>query len=214
MTINNCACLIPYYRLDKVQIAIDSARSDGWHVETMQDKEFHGACKTREALLNRTFIDKNIKFIRYLDDDDILLPHKDKILEVFNNNPKIDIIYTNYIMKTPAGAQHHIKYSGDPIKDCFNIHPWSWIARIEALHRVKDVYGYLWNYEEPYLDGPYCWSSFLLLNLKIMHVSTETCQYNKSFDPNCISQHPNFGNPSLKLKALLCLISSQNVLNS
>ena len=199
MTINTCACLIPYHRLDKVQIAIDSARSDGWHVETMKDKEFHGACKIREALLNRTFIDKNIKFIRYLDDDDILLPHQDKILEVFNNNPNVHIIYMDYIAILPSGTVHHIKYTGNPIEDCFAIHPWAWIARVEALHRIKDVYGYLWDYNAG-REGGHTWFNFLQLGANILHVPIEAYQYNKSFD-DCISQQQgSLGRASLEYK--------------
>ena len=116
----SCACLIPYYRLDKVQVAINSAVKDGWQVEAMQDKEFHGVCKIREALLNRTFVDKDIKFIRYLDDDDILLPHRKKVLEIFNANPKVDIVYMNYLAIMPNKTKHNIKFSGNP--NCFRYH--------------------------------------------------------------------------------------------
>ena len=187
------ACLIPYYRLNKVQNAIKSATDDGWIVESMEDKEFHGVNKIREALLNRAFINKDIEYIRYLDDDDLLLPHLNLIKPIFEANPDIDLIYTSYIMNTPMGARHHITFSGDPLNDCISVHPWSWIARVEALHKVKDIYGYLWNYEKPCREGTYCWINFINTGLKMMYVPIETYEWNKSLDPNCISNHPYFG---------------------
>jgi hypothetical protein len=164
-----------------------SAEADGWYVESKEDTQFHGVCKIREALLNDAFVNPETKFIRYLDDDDILLPHRDKIKEVFDANPDVHIIYMDYIMTTPSGITHNIKYSGNPIEDCLQIHPWSWVARVEALHRVKDVYGYLWDHTV-HREGGNTWLSFLQLNAKILHVPIEAYQYNKSFDPRCVSQ--------------------------
>ena len=193
-------CLIPYHRLNTVSKAIESATKDGWIVETMQDKEFHGVCKMREALLNRAFINKEVKFIRYLDDDDILLPHREKIEEIFNSHPEVHIIYTDYIAKLPSGTIHHLKFTGNPKEDCIAIHPWSWIARTEVLHKVKDVYGYLWNYNVG-REGGHTWFNFLQLGANILHVPIEAIQYNKSFESDCISNSQgSLGKASLDQK--------------
>lgn len=180
-------CLIPYHRTDTINDAIMSAKSDGWYVEIKEDKQFHGVCKMREALLNDAFVNPETKFIRYLDDDDILLPHRDKIKEVFDTNPNVQIVYMDYVMKMPSGNELHIKYTGNPIEDCIPIHPWSWVARVEALHRVTDVYGYLWDYTVP-REGGNTWFNFLQLNANILHVPIEAYQYNKNFDQRCESQ--------------------------
>jgi glycosyltransferase involved in cell wall biosynthesis len=193
------ACLVPFYRLDTVSKAIDSAINDGWKVETMEDKNYYGVCKMREALLNRAFVNKDIKFVRYLDDDDVLLPHLDLIKSVFDSNPDIDLIYTDYVVNTSVKKQHHITFLGDPLKDCISVHPWSWIARVEALHKIKDIYGNLWNYEKPCREGTYCWINFLKAKLKMLYVPVKAYQYNISFGPNCISQHPYFGRETLNV---------------
>jgi hypothetical protein len=180
-------CLIPYHRTDTIQEAIESAESDGWYVETKQDTRFAGVCKMREALLNDAFVNPDTRFIRYLDDDDIILPHKHVIARAFDSNPDVHIIYTDYLMNMPSGNQLHVNYTGNPIEDCIPIHPWSWIARVEALHKIKDVYGHLWDYTTP-REGGHTWFNFLQLGANIMHIPIEAYQYNKSFDPSRISQ--------------------------
>ena len=200
MTDKTFACLIPYHRTDKIQTAIDSAESDGWFVESYHDKNLAGVCKIRELLMSRAFVNKDTQFIRYLDDDDVLLPHREELIKAFYNNPTVDIIYCDYLMNMPSGAQHHIKYTGNPSDDCLPIHPWAWIARVEALHKVKDVYGYLWDYTTP-REGGHTWINFLQLGARIMHLPIEAYQYNKSFDPYCISQQQgSLGRASLELK--------------
>jgi hypothetical protein len=186
--------------LDTLSTAVDSAEKDGWKVETIQDKTYSGVCKMREALLNRAFADKDIKYIRYLDDDDIILPHRSKVEAVFDSNPDVHIIYTDYVMNLPSDNKVSIKYSGNPVEDCIPIHPWSWIARVEALHRVKDVYGYLWDYTVN-REGGHTWFNFLQLGANILHVPIEAYQYNRSFDPHCISQQQgSMGLASLEYK--------------
>ena len=193
-------CLIPYYRLNTVQKAITSALDDGWYVESMMDSKQDGVHKIREALLNRAFVSPETKFVRYLDDDDVLLPHKAKIKDIFNTNPNIDIVYTDYILKTPLGFTHHPKQSGDIIKDCMTIHPWSWVARIEVLHKIKDIYGFVWDYNRPCREGGYTWLKFLSLHFSMLYVPIEAYQYNKSSDPSCISNHPEFATETIKLE--------------
>jgi hypothetical protein len=192
-------CLIPYTRRDKVPDAIKSANDDNWYVEILADSNQDGVHKIRETLLNRALASPDIKFIRYLDDDDILLPHREAIKEVFNKNPEIDIVYTNYIIKTPY-ATHYPKYSGNSLEDAILIHPWSWIAKADALRRVKNYCGYLWDYDRICREGGNTWLKFIEINLNIYHLDIKAYQYNKSFDPNCISNHPQFGIETQKLE--------------
>ena len=194
------ACLVPYTRPKTLQVAVDSARLDGWDVLTMQDRNRDGVNKIREALLARAFADETIEFIRYLDDDDRLLPHLGQVKKVFEENPKVDIVYLDAVLNMPSGIQHDVNYSGDPLEDAMRVHPWSWVARVSALRDIKRIWGHLWDYSHPCREGNYCWLKFLKSNLVFQHLPIQGYFYNKSFDPVCISQHPSFGVETRKLE--------------
>ena len=86
--------------------------------------------RIKVLLLNRAYISEDIKYIRYLDDDDLLLPHQAQIAKVFEEHPEVDIIYTNYNMSMPSGVVHPVSHIGNPIDDLMNLHPWSWVANL------------------------------------------------------------------------------------
>lgn len=193
------ACLIPYHREDKIQNAIQSAEQDGWIVETIKDRDRVGQSKMREALLNRAFADPKIKYIRYLDDDDTLLPHLEHVSEVFNRYPLLDVIYTNYEILLPDGRLLNSKYSGYPNEDLLMIHPWSWIAKKESLRKIKNIDCQLWNYSYLCSEGGYCWLQFIQHHLNIRFEPVNAYHYNKSYDSDCVSAHPYFERERQKL---------------
>ena len=184
--------MIPYVKeSDSLTAAILSASKDGWNVETFHDSRRAGQNKSREALLNRAYIDDSIKFIRYLDDDDLLLPHMAQVAEVFKDL-SVEVVYTNAVIAMPSGTKHELTYTGNPFDDTMQVHPWIWVARKETLKRVKDVYGTVWDYDRPYREGGYLWLKFIHLGIKMRYLPVPAYQYNKSFDPMRISQHPGF----------------------
>jgi hypothetical protein len=202
------ACLIPFTR-NCVSNAVKSADDDGWKTLALSGKEW-GVHKTREALLNRAFADPEVKFIRYLDDDDILLPHLAEVKTAFKN-PEIDLVYLDYRLNLPSKNQISVSYKGDPLQDCMQIHPWSWVARKEVLFEVKRIYGWLWDYDRPCREGGFTWLKFLNSSLRMQHLSMEAYQWNKSFSPNCISQHPAFREESDRLYAKIQEVYTQSL---
>jgi hypothetical protein len=188
-------CLIPSIRDSKA-----SAEADGWRTDILVDDRDWGPSRIRESLLNRVFADPSIKFLRYLDDDDLLLPHQEIVQQFFESNPTVDLVYTDAVMNMPSGVQHRLTYSGDPYEDLMLVHPWSWIIRTNVARRIKDTFGYFWDYNRNYREGSYLWLRLLQGRVKMHYLPTLGYQYNKSFNPNCISQHPGF---SMATKALL-----------
>ena len=93
----------------------------------MKDRDRVGQNKIREALLNRAFASSDIKYIRYLDDDDTLLPHLEQVKAAFESDPSIDVIYTHHEVALPDGRLLNSQYSGYEREDLLLIHPWSWI---------------------------------------------------------------------------------------
>lgn len=189
--------------------AIESCKKDSWVYDVYIDSNFNGPHKTREALLNRTYSDPKIHYIRYLDYDDILLPHQYEIKQAFNQFPDIDIIYTNAVMNMPSGVKHDIIFTGDPIKDIMAIHPWAWVAKKEALERIKTIYGYVWNYDVTYREGGYLWLKFIEAGLNIKYVPISAYQYNKTFNSSCISQQPGF---SIATKEFIQVLKGKRVI--
>ena len=189
----SCICLIPSIR-DSATLAnaVTSAEQDGWKTEVCFDPRRFGASKTREALLNRSFVNPEIQFLRYLDDDDLLLPHREAIQQAFDSDPSVELIYTDAIMNMPSGVQHRLSHTGDPYEDVLQVHPWSWVIRTSAARRIKDTFAYFWDYDRPYREGSYVWLKLLQGRVKMRYLPVLGYQYNKSFNPSCISQHPEF----------------------
>ena len=75
-------CLIPITREESAKQAILSAEQDGWKVRTINDLNREGANTIRERLLDLALSEK-ATLIRYLDDDDLLLPHLKEIKIIF-----------------------------------------------------------------------------------------------------------------------------------
>lgn len=189
--------------------AIDSCKKDSWLYDIYIDSAFNGPHKSREALLNKTYSDSKIQYIRYLDYDDTLLPHQYEMERIFSQFPDTDIIYTNAIMKMPSGISHIINYTGDPATDILAIHPWSWVAKKEALERIKTIYGYVWNYDVTYREGGYLWLKFIEAGLNIKYVPISAYQYNKTFNSSCISQQPGF---SIATKEFIQVLKGKRVI--
>lgn len=164
-------CLIPVTRPSIANNAIKSAESDGWSVITLEDKEKNGPHIIREKLLNIALKEK-ASIIRYMDDDDILLPHLQKLN--FENN---DIIYIDHKIVNNKNSEIII-LSGNPECDALSIHPWSWIAKANSLNKIKELNSYLWNPQKPHREGGWCWFNFLQANLKIKHLRTIAYQWN------------------------------------
>jgi hypothetical protein len=190
-------CLIPFTRLHTVQTAIDSAENNKWNVITLHDKDLKGMNVSREQLLNTAFTTE-AKLIRYLDDDDILLPHLEQVQNIFEQYKSIDIVYTNFIINTDL-----IKLTGDPKKDAENTAPWMWIAKKETLEQVQRHYGYVWDQRKQCRTGGWCWYNFLKAKLSFKHLSISSYQWNKNSQTNHTSNHPNFDKESKLLHEAL-----------
>ena len=180
------ACLIPITRSSISNVAIRSAESDGWKVYYLEDLKKEGPNIIRERLLDIALKD-NVDYIRYLDDDDILLPHKDQIQ--FNDN---DCIYMRHItFDIHRNTYELAENSGDPLKDAYNIPPWGWVATASALSKIRQRLGYVWNPNQVCCrEGGWCWLNFLKSNIKIQYQPIEHYQFSQYEDSKRLSQNP------------------------
>jgi hypothetical protein len=175
-------CLIPCTRPDKINKAVKSAEQDGWNTIVIEDFDHNGMNVTREKLLDKAF-NLNSSYIRFLDDDDILLPH---LNEIKSNFQDIDIIYTNYFIN-----DKQISLSGHSFNDTLSMVSCNWIAKTETLERLRQQVGFINNPKILCRSGGWVWYLFLLHQLKIKHIRINSHIYNKT-NSNCVSSHPDF----------------------
>jgi len=178
-----CVCLIPTINRPSLINSKVSALHDGWKVITQNG--YNNVNIAREILFEKA-INSNADIIRYCDDDDLILPHKQEILSEISN---CDIIYTN-ILICNKNITKGFKLTGNPYKDKYNIFPVSWIARTESLLKIKEKFDYLWNPEIQCREGGWIWYNFLQSNLKIKHLAIYSYLYNQS--DNGLHKHPDF----------------------
>lgn len=184
-------CLIPITREESAKQAILSAEQDGWKVRTINDLNREGANTIRERLLDLALSEK-ATLIRYLDDDDLLLPHLKEIKIIFQNNPELDIIYTNYSI-----YKEQFKLTGNLLIDTIQIAPWSWIARASSVAQIKKP---IWDKTKICRQGGWCWLNFLNSNLKIQHYPINAYNWQRHLFKDCIINNPNYHYESCLLR--------------
>lgn len=187
-----CLCLIPTIRSDKVDGAVESAVLDGWDPIVIEDVDRQGPSATRERLFSRV---RGEALVRYMDDDDTLPPHRERILAYMAANPNVDVVYTDYKMTSARDHQTmiDIQFSGDPYKDALRIHPWSWIARASALQKVRSRQGFLWDPKLPCREGGFTWLGILQTELTIVHIPMTGYLYQLPEGHTGIRDHREFG---------------------
>jgi len=195
-----CICLIPTINKPTLNLAIESAIRDGWEIILLEDILREGAVVTREKLFNML---PSSGIVRYLDDDDELLQHRTQVLNVFNENKTLDILYNNYSIEMPNKNRSNIKLFGNPVMDILRIHPWSWIARIESLHNLQQKIGYIWNPTYRFSEGGFCFLSFIKNKLNIQHVPINSYLYHPRGNPPHIVDNPMFNYYQLELQSAL-----------
>ena len=168
-------CLIPYIKPDLLPQAVASAEADGWDVLTQEDPNREGASATRNKLLTRA-LEAGYELIRYADDDDIVLPHRERILPAFEAGA--DVVYTNYVM-VEQGLPRLMAMFANPRwaitnpPDC-----WGWIATADALKRVQAQSGDLWPLI-PLAEGFFVFLKLFRAELNIQHVPVQAYEYRR-----------------------------------
>jgi hypothetical protein len=170
-----CVCLIPSTRPDLLPDAVASAEADGWDVIVETDPNRTGASATRNRLLDRAF-QEGYDLIRYSDDDDILLPHREAILPLFAEGT--DVVYTDYRLIEHGHPRSMAMFSNprwailNP-PDC-----WGWIATADALKQVVKRTGELWS---PALlaEGFFVFLELFRAGLKIQHCAIQAYEYRR-----------------------------------
>lgn len=202
----NYACLIPITRPSLAINAIKSAENDGWLVFTESDDNHEGANIIRERLLDSVLKYNDIDGICYLDDDDILLPSK-KLIKLND----YDVVYTDhethYLDRGGVCITSH--YSGNFYKDARHIAPWSWIATPQALCKVKDMFGYVWDKDISCAHGQNCWLNFIKANLKIGYLPINHYRFTQYNDLTRISYSQKYDDEYQIVKRKLYLIGKE-----
>jgi hypothetical protein len=163
-------CLIPVIRPHLVGNAIKSAVDNDFSVIAEIDYK-EDVNKTRTSLLQQALCRDDCTHIRFLDDDDTLLPHNEFI------NDKADIFYFNFIIN--SGIKLEINYTGVPYYDgkIIGVHPWVWVAKKDFLIKMMSVYNNdVWA---EHCEGSYFWLKMLKLKPKIKHIPVCVYVWNK-----------------------------------
>ena len=172
--------------------AVASARNDGWEPIVLEDVERRGAVTSRNTLLD--LVDpEGPTLIRYMDDDDELLPHRQVVIDAFKMDQSLDIVYTDNVvssMRSPgAYVMNHLW--GDPVRDLLRVNPWTWVARLDTLTRMQKRNGFVWDPADSCMEGLTCWLRFLEAGLVIRHLPVEAYRYNRDRFVECITQTSN-----------------------
>lgn len=172
----NCVCLIPTTRPKAVKLAVKAAKADGWKTVVLADTDHEGPGVTREKLLAGL---KGDVLVRYCDDDDTLLPHREAALKVFTETA-VDVVYFNHETSSTQvpGTYLTNPFTGDPRKDARLVHPWSWVARLSALRAVQARLGFVWDPSIPIREGGHTWLNFIETGLVIQHLPLVAYRYN------------------------------------
>ena len=191
-----CVCLIPTTRPSAVGDAVRSAEADGWEVVVLEDVDREGVSVMRERLLDA--IQDPGTLVRYCDDDDELLPHREAVLSVFEGSPGTDVAYTEHLTasRLQPGRAFKSHLAGNPRADALRVHPWSWVARIDALWGIQAHWGSVWDPRLPIREGGFCWLRFLQQGLRIHHIPLAAYRYNANRFPESLAGHPEFAHYS------------------
>lgn len=168
------ACLIPSTRPHTLPRAVKSARDDGWHVLVIEDTEREGVCLTRNRLLQQAF-DAGYDIVRYLDDDDIILPHLERILPFFEAGS--DVVYTDYRLLKDGISKPKVMFANPatcvtslPVDCC------GWIATTESLRKVETIYDQLWP-PFPLTEGYHVFLQMFKTGLRIDYCPVKAFEY-------------------------------------
>lgn len=186
-----CVCLIPSTGRATRAEAVASAVADGWDPIILQDTEHVGAAVMRERLL--ATLDPGVPtLVRHLDDDDALLPHRRQVIEAFEADPRLDLVYTDNLISSIRcpGTYLPNKLWGDPYRDRLRVNPWTWVARLDSLLRIKQRYRFLWDPADLELEGLTCWLRFLESGLVVRHLAVEAYRYNRGRFETCVTRTP------------------------
>ena len=160
-----CACLIPVTRKDLAQTAVEHAEADGWTVFQEHDSERIGVNPMRNALL-KTALDAGADYIRWADDDDIIMPHREAAVAALQDTDVayFDFYYSRYGQTAPY------RFSGDIKSDAMDLPaPWAFVARADALRRFTDC-NPLWDLASVYGHGGEAFFKMMQSGLRIRHV--------------------------------------------
>jgi hypothetical protein len=123
-------CLVPLTRIDTFNPL--SILADGWDLIIEPDSEREGVNKTRNKLFEKA-INAGAEFIRFADDDDIVLPHRQIALNELTN-PNIDVVYFDYLYDN-KGQVNRYEFSGDLLQDAsYSPPPWTFVVKTKSLN--------------------------------------------------------------------------------
>lgn len=167
------ACLIPATRPETIAAAEASAKADGWEVLVKWDREHRGVSATRNALFEQAR-DEGFEVVRYVDDDDVVLPHREQAIAALQG--ETDLVYHDFI-EVREGTQTPIYTPRKPAGAIFSPpDAWGWAAKVDALERVRKANGQLWP-EVPIFEGYYLFLELARQGLQMKHIPVMAYEY-------------------------------------
>jgi hypothetical protein len=166
--------LMPITRPMQSATIHNDCTADGWRVLNMMDQLRIGPQAMRNILLTKA-IKAGALYVRFVDDDDRLLPHRElaeKALET------ADVVYFNH-EHIWNGQRTPFKFSGDPRADLIHSPaPWCWVARCDVLAKLHEEQP-LWDTTWAIYHGGPTWIRFLKAGLKIVHIPVPAYEWHR-----------------------------------
>ena len=190
-------CIMPVTRLELFRDAIEAIENDGWKVLYEIDNKrtgTNGASAIRNKLLSQIINDAT--YIRFADDDDLMLPNRELAIETLIKNPDIDIVYFDYLL-TENDTDRVVKFTGDLQKDAImTIPPWGWVARASSLKRVGEIF----NPKLLAVEGGYAFFRLIKAGMKFKHIPHVAYNWRRGNTSSSLSRHIEVEREWIKLK--------------
>jgi hypothetical protein len=158
-------CLIPTTGRETLRRAFESAYE--WETLTRTDSERRGAGWTRNRLVESA-LKAGAEYIRFADDDDIVVGGNSKMLLEPFADPGIDLVAFDAVFLCRAGQSPLIRPSGDPAVMLKRAaYPWNFVARASALERMRASHGSVFREDVPCRLGSWFWLRAFQTGLKV-----------------------------------------------
>jgi hypothetical protein len=157
-------CCVPITRGDTFNPS--SITADGWEILSEVDTDRKGANVTRASLLQKALA-QGTDYIRFADDDDIMLPNSAVAIKELTD---CDVVYFDYQVNGVP-----FQFSGDIVTDLMHgIGPWAFVANAKSLVGID-----LFDPSLPCIQGEYALLAMLKAGLKIKHVPIQAYNWLK-----------------------------------
>lgn len=183
-----CYNLTPITREHLLPSIADNIQRDGWGFLYEIDYLKQGPNKIRNSLLNKAII-LGATYVRFSDDDDLIMPHRERVCEVLSN-PDIDVVYLDFIFDK-NNKQCINPFTGDLYNDVMRCPgPWSFVAKVEALNQFNAVGNELFDPTLPCINGGFAFLKMIKAGLRFKYVPIIAYHWRREFDNNSVNKHP------------------------